>query len=376
MGQKVNPYGFRLGVTTDWKSRWFTDRDYQDYLIEDWKIRDYLMSQLERAAVSRIEIERTRDRLRIDVHTARPGHRDRPAGRRGRPPAHQAGRDDQEPQGPAQHPGDQAARAGRRPDGPGHRRPAGRPGQLPAGHEADRPDRPEGGGPRHPGPVRRPPRRLGDVAAGVLPGGPGAPAHPAGRHRLRLPRGQDHLRPHRRQGLDLQGQHPALQGLGRREDQPGGGHGGRRDFRPEPAPAGHLRGRRPAPPGPGRARLAARAGGGRRRPRPPADAADGRGAAHRGGRSRAGAPSRRGGGHRAPHPRRPSRDPPLPEGRLAVGRVSHVDAAQGQAPQGPARPADRPGQGRHPGDLRRLRDPGSRAGLDHAPARSRPPVSP
>jgi small subunit ribosomal protein S3 len=73
MGQKVNPYGFRLGVTTDWKSRWFTDRDYQDYLIEDWKIRDYLMGQLERAAVSRIEIERTRDRLRIDVHTARPG---------------------------------------------------------------------------------------------------------------------------------------------------------------------------------------------------------------------------------------------------------------------------------------------------------------
>jgi small subunit ribosomal protein S3 len=73
MGQKVNPYGFRLGVTTDWKSRWFTDRDYQDYLIEDWKIRDYLMGQLERAAVSRVEIERTRDRLRIDVHTARPG---------------------------------------------------------------------------------------------------------------------------------------------------------------------------------------------------------------------------------------------------------------------------------------------------------------
>jgi small subunit ribosomal protein S3 len=73
MGQKVNPYGFRLGVTTDWKSRWFTDRDDQDYLIEDWEIRDYLMGQLERAAVSRIEIERTRDRLRIDVHTARPG---------------------------------------------------------------------------------------------------------------------------------------------------------------------------------------------------------------------------------------------------------------------------------------------------------------
>src|SRR6202142_947565 len=73
MGQKVNPYGFRLGVTTDWKSRWFTDRDYQNYLIEDIHIREYLNKELERAAVSRIEIERTRDRLRIDVHTARPG---------------------------------------------------------------------------------------------------------------------------------------------------------------------------------------------------------------------------------------------------------------------------------------------------------------
>jgi small subunit ribosomal protein S3 len=73
MGQKVNPYGFRLGVTTDWKSRWFSDKEYTDYLIEDWKIRDYLMRQLPHAAISRIEVERTRDRLRVDVHTARPG---------------------------------------------------------------------------------------------------------------------------------------------------------------------------------------------------------------------------------------------------------------------------------------------------------------
>ena len=74
MGQKVNPYGFRLGVTTDWKSRWFADREeYVDYLVEDWKIRDYLMNKLPNAAISRIEVERTRDRLRIDVHTARPG---------------------------------------------------------------------------------------------------------------------------------------------------------------------------------------------------------------------------------------------------------------------------------------------------------------
>ena len=73
MGQKVNPYGFRLGITTDWKSRWFNDENYQDWVIEDWKIRNYLVGQLARAAVSRIEIERTRDRLRIDIHTARPG---------------------------------------------------------------------------------------------------------------------------------------------------------------------------------------------------------------------------------------------------------------------------------------------------------------
>src|SRR5918912_1568035 len=73
MGQKVNPYGFRLGVTTDWKSRWFSDREYKGYLIEDWKIRDYLMKQLPHASISRVEVERTRDRLRVDVHTARPG---------------------------------------------------------------------------------------------------------------------------------------------------------------------------------------------------------------------------------------------------------------------------------------------------------------
>ncbi len=74
MGQKVNPYGFRLGITTDWKSRWFADRhEYADNVIEDWKIRDYLLNELPHAAISRVEVERTRERLRVDVHTARPG---------------------------------------------------------------------------------------------------------------------------------------------------------------------------------------------------------------------------------------------------------------------------------------------------------------
>src|SRR6187431_3603860 len=73
MGQKINPYGFRLGVTTDWKSRWFSDRQYKQYLTEDWTIRREIMTKLESAAISRIEVERTRDKLRVDIHTARPG---------------------------------------------------------------------------------------------------------------------------------------------------------------------------------------------------------------------------------------------------------------------------------------------------------------
>jgi len=73
MGQKINPYGFRLGITTDWKSRWFSEREYKDYLTEDWKIRRAIMTKLESAAISRIEIERTRDKVRVDIHTARPG---------------------------------------------------------------------------------------------------------------------------------------------------------------------------------------------------------------------------------------------------------------------------------------------------------------
>ena len=74
MGQKINPYGFRLGVTTDWKSRWFSERQYKEYLTEDWKIRDFIMTSLGDAAISRIEVERKRgETLKVDIHTARPG---------------------------------------------------------------------------------------------------------------------------------------------------------------------------------------------------------------------------------------------------------------------------------------------------------------
>lgn len=73
MGQKTHPYAFRLGVVTDWKSKWYSDQNYVDLVNEDWRIRDYLEGQLLRGAVSRIDIERTRDRLIVDIHTARPG---------------------------------------------------------------------------------------------------------------------------------------------------------------------------------------------------------------------------------------------------------------------------------------------------------------
>ena len=73
MGQKVNPYGFRLGITTEFKSRWYADKLYKDYVKEDIEIRRMMNKGMERAGVSRIEIERTRERVRIDLYTARPG---------------------------------------------------------------------------------------------------------------------------------------------------------------------------------------------------------------------------------------------------------------------------------------------------------------
>jgi small subunit ribosomal protein S3 len=73
VGQKVNPHGFRLGITTEWKSRWYADRMYKDYVKEDVAIRRLMSKGMERAGISRVDIERTRDRVRVDIHTARPG---------------------------------------------------------------------------------------------------------------------------------------------------------------------------------------------------------------------------------------------------------------------------------------------------------------
>jgi small subunit ribosomal protein S3 len=73
MGQKVHPHGFRLGISSDWTSRWYADKLYADYIAEDVKIRKMMSAGLERAGISQVDIERTRDRVRVDIHTARPG---------------------------------------------------------------------------------------------------------------------------------------------------------------------------------------------------------------------------------------------------------------------------------------------------------------
>src|ERR1043165_3122396 len=211
MGQKVNPYGFRLGITTDWKSRWFSDRDYQDYVIEDWKIRDYLTRQLERAAVSRIEVERTHDKLRVDVHTARPGI---VIGRRG-------AEADRLRDGLAKITGNAKVQLNiqeiKQPELDAALIAQGVGDQL-AGRVA----------------FRRAMKRAVQNAqkAGAL----GIRVQCSGRlggsemSRTEWYREGRGPRPHRRQGLDLQGRHPALQCLDRGEDRQGGGHGRRRDL--------------------------------------------------------------------------------------------------------------------------------------------------
>ena len=73
MGQKVQPTGFRLGVTESWRSRWYADKDYAEQLGNDLAIRKYLEKRLEKAAVARIDIERAGDKVKVTIFSARPG---------------------------------------------------------------------------------------------------------------------------------------------------------------------------------------------------------------------------------------------------------------------------------------------------------------
>lgn len=73
MGQKISPTGFRLGVIRDWDAKWYADKDYTALLHEDLKVRDYLEKTLKGSGVSRIEIERAANNIRINIHTSKPG---------------------------------------------------------------------------------------------------------------------------------------------------------------------------------------------------------------------------------------------------------------------------------------------------------------
>jgi len=73
LGQKVNPIGFRLGVIKSWDSRWFASKDYATFIVDDYKIREFLKKKLYHAGISKIEIERWANRIRLRIHAARPG---------------------------------------------------------------------------------------------------------------------------------------------------------------------------------------------------------------------------------------------------------------------------------------------------------------
>jgi small subunit ribosomal protein S3 len=73
LGQKVNPIGFRLGINRDWDSKWFSRKEYSGFIFEDYNIRKFLKKKLEQAGVSKIEIERAGNKVRLKIHTARPG---------------------------------------------------------------------------------------------------------------------------------------------------------------------------------------------------------------------------------------------------------------------------------------------------------------
>ena len=226
MGQKIHPEGFRVGYIHDWKSNWFNERNFSDYLMEDIAIRDHIEGKLSHAGLSddldQEGLERDRGRHRDGPSR----HRHRQVGQRGgraAPRAAQAHR----PPGQGQHQGDQAPRAGREARRPVDRRAAPEPGRLPPRDEARAHLRDALRRQGRQGPGLRPPRRRRDGADRGLLRRPRAAAHPARRHRLRLRRGPHDHRPHRGQVLDQQGR----------------GHAGGLPFRPGEEDESQPRGR-------------------------------------------------------------------------------------------------------------------------------------
>ena len=225
MGQKVHPEALRVGYIHDWKSTWFNEKEFSDYLMEDIGIRDHIENKLAHAGLSTITIKKNKNEVEVNIHTARPGivigksglGGGRPA--QGAPPHDRQGRQ-------GQHPRDQAPRARREARGAVDRRAAPEPRGLPARDEARADQRHALGRQGREDPGVRPPRRRRDGAHRGLLGRPRAAAHAARRHRLRLLRGAHDLRPHRREGLDQQGRDHA-QGLRAGPDRARGAAGRR-----------------------------------------------------------------------------------------------------------------------------------------------------
>ena len=371
MGQKVNPHGFRLGITTDWKSRWYADKLYKDYVKEDVAIRRMMTKGMERAGISKVEIERTRDRVRVDIHTARPGivigrrgaEADRIRGELEKLTGKQVQLNILEVKNPeadaqlvAQGVAEQLSsrvsfrRAMRKamqsalksPGVKGIRVQCG--GRL-GGAEMSRSEF----------------YREGRVPLHTLR------AH----HRLRPVRGADHLRPHRRQGLDLQG---------RRHRQPHRARGGRGRAAPAAAgaaaaaaPLGLVRHHRDQHRG--RPRGGDRAGGGARRGRDRSRQAV---ESRRPGRSRSRwtpRPARRAGADgRRPHGDRGRRSP---RRRSAEAPATEAPVSRGTGHRGAGQPRRRSPRLRHRGSGTEA--PAAEAPVTEAPAarrrspRRRPP---
>ena len=204
MGRKVNPIGFRLGIVTDWESKWYAERNYTEQLHEDMHIRGLIMKELTRAGISRIELERSANKVDVTLHTIEAGHRDRQAGRERRAHSPDAGEDDRQ-EGSPEDRRDQGARDRCPPDRREHRR-ADRPPRFvpPAMKHAVQQAMRRGAK----GVKIRLSGRLGGAEMSRSVDGDGWPraaAHSARRHRLRRRPCAHHLWPHRRQGLGLQG---------------------------------------------------------------------------------------------------------------------------------------------------------------------------
>ncbi len=197
MGQKVHPIGFRLGVIRSWESKWYEERNYAKWLHEDIKLREFVKEKLGQAGISADRDRARRQQGEDQRPHGAPGHRHRQARRRDRD--HQEG-----PPGPHGERGLPERRRGpqgrdrRAAGGREHRDAARAPHRLPARDEEVGADRAQVRRQGHPRRLLRPPRRRRDGALRVVPRGPRAAAHAARRHRLRLRRGEDHLRQDRR----------------------------------------------------------------------------------------------------------------------------------------------------------------------------------